>query len=61
MLKEKVSCSQVAITVKLFVYHIQRLCSLSGFYITYYMFFLEAVITSHVHFDFTHPVFSYEN
>ena len=61
MLRGKVSCSQVAITVELFVYHIQLLCSFSGFNIAYYMYFLEAVITSHFHFDFTHPEFSYEN
>ena len=61
MLRGKVSCSQVAIIVKLFVYHIQLLYSFSGFYITYYVYFLEAVITSHVHFDFTYPEFSYEN
>ena len=61
VLRENVSCSPVAITVKLFVYHIQLLCSFSGFNIAYYMYFLEAVITSHVHFDFTHPEFSYEN
>ena len=59
--KGTVSCSQVAITVELFVYRIQLLCSFSDFNIAYYMYFLEAVITSHFHFDFTHPKFSYEN
>lgn len=66
MLRDKGSFSQVEITTKLFVYQSHFLCSFSGFYITYYAFFGGeggggAVITSHVHFDFAHPVFSHEN